>query len=285
MKHHKIIGGCGVELKVVEAGNPDGRPILFITGFSQSHFAWKHQLNSDLANDHRLIAMDLRGHGASGKPASLDAYTDSKLWADDVNAVIQTLKLEKPILSGWSYGPLIILDYIRYYGEEQIGGINFVGGISNLGTEDATALLTPDILGLVPGFFSANVDESTRDLGSLIRLFFFREPTEAEFYFMLGYNVSVPPHVRQALFSRSLENDDLLTKLKTPLLISHSIDDKIVHFEAATRIASLVPHAQVHRMSNVGHALFWEDPEGFNTRLREFAASLDTRNVDVATAI
>jgi len=284
MKNHKIIGGGGVELNVIETGNPEGRPILFIPGFSQSHFAWKHQLNSDLANDHRLIALDLRGHGASGKPASLDAYTDSKLWADDVNAVIQTLKLESPILSGWSYGPLIILDYIRYYGEEHIGGINFVGGISDLGTEEATALLTPNILSLVPGFFSTNVEESVRDLGSLIRLFLAREPTEAEFYFMLGYNVSVPPHVRQALFSRTLENDDLLTKLKTPLLISHSVDDKIVHFEAATRIASLVQHAQIHQTANLGHAVFWEDPEGFNTRLREFAASLDSRNVDVATA-
>jgi pimeloyl-ACP methyl ester carboxylesterase len=173
---------------------------------------------------------------------------------------------------------------VRYYGEERIGGINFVGGISGLGTEEATAFLTPEILGLVPGFFSTNVEESVRDLGSLIRLFFAREPTAAEFYFMLGYNVSVPPYVRQALFSRSLENDDLLTKLKTPLLISHSVDDRIVYFGAARKIASLVPHAQIHQTANVGHAVFWEDPEGFNTRLREFAVSLESRNVDVATA-
>ena len=101
---------------------------------------------------------------------------------------------------------------------------------------------------------------------------------------MLGYNVLVPPYVRQALFSRSLENDDLLTKLKTPLLISHSVDDRIVYFGAARKIASLVPHAQIHQTANVGHAVFWEDPEGFNTRLREFAVSLESRNVDVATA-
>jgi non-heme chloroperoxidase len=284
MKNHKIIGGGGVELNVVETGNPDGRPILFITGFSQSHLSWKHQLNSDLTNDHRLIAFDLRGHGTSGKPESLDAYTDSKLWADDVNAMIQTLSLESPILSGWSYGPLIILDYVRYYGEEHVGGIHFVGGITKLGTEEAGALLTPDILGLVPGFFSTNVDESIRDLSSLIRLFFVRQPTEAELYFMLGYNVSVPPHVRQALFSRSLDNDDVLTKLKTPLLISHSVDDKIVYFDSARQIASLVPHAQIHQMANVGHAVFWEDAAGFNNRLREFAVSLDSRNADVAAA-
>ena len=47
------------------------------------------------------------------------ATTDSKLWADDVNAVIEALSLDHPILCGWSYGPLVILDYIRHYGEDE----------------------------------------------------------------------------------------------------------------------------------------------------------------------
>jgi pimeloyl-ACP methyl ester carboxylesterase len=77
----------------------------------------------------------------------------------------------------------------------------------------------------------------------------------------------------------------LLAKLKSPLLISHSVDDKIVYFAAARQVASLVPHAQIHEMANLGHAVFWEDSEGFNTRLREFAISLDSRNADAATTI
>jgi pimeloyl-ACP methyl ester carboxylesterase len=84
MKSHRIIGGGGTQLHVVETGNPNGRPILFIHGFSQCWRAWSRQLNSDLAEDHRLLAMDMRGHGLSDKPR--DAYADSKLWADDVNA-------------------------------------------------------------------------------------------------------------------------------------------------------------------------------------------------------
>ena len=45
---------------------------------------------------------------------------------------------------------------------------------------------------------------------------------------MLGYNVSVPPHVRQALFSRSFDNDDLLPKIRKPVLITHGIEDAVV---------------------------------------------------------
>src|SRR5688500_18085615 len=116
MKSHIIAGGGGVPLHVVETGAPAGRSILFIHGFSQCCLAWSRQLHSELAADRHLIAMDLRGHGLSGKPR--DAYAESKLWADDVNAVIQALDLDRPILSGWSYGPLVILDYLRHYGED-----------------------------------------------------------------------------------------------------------------------------------------------------------------------
>jgi len=274
MKSHKVIGGGGVELNVVETGNAGGRPILFIHGFTQSLFAWTRQLHSDLADDFRLVAMDIRGHGASGKPTDPAAYTDSKLWADDVNAVIQTLNLDRPVLVGWSYAPLIILDYIRYYGEDKVGGLYFVGGITKLGTEEATAFLTPDILNLVPGFFSTEVEDSVKSLESLVRLFFVNEAAAEDVYLMLGYESLVPPFVRQALFSRVLDNDDLLSQTKLPILITHSLEDKIVFTSAAEQIRSVAGHPEMHHPTNVGHAVFWEDAAGFNARLREFASGI-----------
>ena len=131
VKTHKITGGGGVALHVVETGNPKGRPILFIHGCSQCWLAWTRQMQSNLADDYRLVAIDLRGHGLSDKPR--EGYADSRLWADDVQAAIQALRLDHPILCGWSYGPLVILDYIRHYGADSIGGINFVGRVSKLG--------------------------------------------------------------------------------------------------------------------------------------------------------
>lgn len=90
-KTYKVKGGGGIQLHVVEEGNPQGRPVLFIHGFSQCHLSWIRQLDSDLAREFRLVAMDMRGHGQSDKPR--DAYGDSKLWADDVQGVIQSLEL------------------------------------------------------------------------------------------------------------------------------------------------------------------------------------------------
>ena len=273
MKHHTVEGGGGVRLHVVETGTPSGRPILFIHGFSQCWLAWSRQLNSELAEEYRLVALDMRGHGLSEEPGG-EAYADPGLWADDVNAVIEALGLDRPVLCGWSYGPLIILDYLRRYGEEGVGGVHVVAGITKLGSDDALSVLTPEFLGLVPGFFSTDVRESVGALATLLRMCFAREPSAEELYLMLGYNVSVPPHVRQALFSRSFDNDDLLPKLRRPVLVTHGAADAIVKPAAAELHKAGITHAQIHLVPDAGHAPFWDDPAGFNRRLREFAEGL-----------
>lgn len=268
MKRHIITGGNGCQLHLVEAGNPEGQPILFIHGFSQCSLQWSRQLSSDLANNHRLIAMDMRGHGTSEKPRT--GYDESRLWADDVASALRELDLDRPVISGWSYGPLVILDYVRHYGEDAIGGIHFVSGITKLGSEAATSVLAPEFLALVPGFFSSDAEESVRSLDSLLRMCFASEPSAAELSLMLGYNVSVPPFVRQALFSRAFDNDDLLPALRSPMLITHGAEDAIVRTVVVEQHRALVPHAQVDIMPGAGHAPFWDDASEFNRRLAQF---------------
>ena len=277
MKHHLITGGGGVRLHAVETGNPGGRPILFIHGFSQCWLAWNRQLTSDLADRYRLIAMDMRGHGGSEKPR--DAYGDSKAWADDVNAVIQVLKLDRPVLCGWSYGTLVILDYVRHFGEEAVSGMSFVSGITKLGSDDAISVLTPEFLGLVPGFFAADVEDSARSLQSLLRMCLAEEPSAEELYLMLGYNLSVPPHVRQALFSRSFSNDHLLPKLRKPVLIVHGAQDAIVKPAVVDQHKAGIAHARLEMMPKTGHAPFWEDAATFNGHLQSFCERLEVQGV------
>jgi non-heme chloroperoxidase len=272
MRTRRVEGGGGVQLHVVETGNPQGRPILFIHGASQCWLQWSRQMNSSLAEEHRLVALDMRGHGLSDKPR--DGYHDSKLWADDIHAVIQALKLDHPVLSGWSYGPLVFLDYIRHYGEDRLGGLQFVGSVTKLGNEEAMSVLTPEFLSLVPQFFSMDTETSVRGLEGLLRLCFAQEPSASELYLMLGYNVSVPPYVRQGLFSRSFDNDDLLPKIHKPVLVTHGAADAIVKPSAIDQHKAAMPHAQVQLMANAGHAAFWDDATGFNERLHAFCECL-----------
>jgi pimeloyl-ACP methyl ester carboxylesterase len=122
----------GVRLNVIEAGNASGPAIVFVHGISQSWLSWIAQLADDaLRTKYRLVAFDLRGHGDSegsnvaldgeGKPMVLlpdakfndgNAGSTSALWAGDLAAVIAGLGLNAPLVVGWSYGGVVVADYI-----------------------------------------------------------------------------------------------------------------------------------------------------------------------------
>ena len=127
-----------------------------------------------------------------------------------------------------------------------------------------------DFLGLIPGLFSTDAQESVPALTSLLRLCFASALSDEEFYLMLGYNVSVPPYVRHGLFSRSFDNDDLLPKIRKPVLITHGSADAVVSLAVNDRQMNRISNTQTHVMANAGHACFWDEPAAYNQRLRKF---------------
>jgi len=144
MTVHTVRGGDGLRLHVREWGRVDGPPILFIHGWSVNHLCWVRQYESALAGEFRLVAFDLRGHGMSEAPLEPGHYTDGKLWAADLAAVIEHLGLDRPVLVGWSYGPFVMCDYIREYGQDRIAAMNFAGGATKLGESAFGTFIGPD---------------------------------------------------------------------------------------------------------------------------------------------
>ena len=138
------------------------------------------------------------------------------------------------------------------------------------------SVITPEVLSLVPGLFANEAGESVGALESLLRLFFVREPSADDLFLMLGYNVVVPPHVRQALFSRVFDNDDLLPKIRKPTLITHGAEDAVVNPAVVDQHKARLAHAraEIRVMANTGHAPFWDDAQTFNQHLRAFCESL-----------
>jgi pimeloyl-ACP methyl ester carboxylesterase len=266
-----VTGGGGVRLHVEETGDPGGRPVLFLHGLSQCRLAWERQLDSDLGRDLRLVAVDLRGHGLSDKPR--DAYGDRDLWAADVQAVIEALDLERPVLCGWSYGGVVIGDYLERHGEAAVAGVVLVGAASRLG-EPGLPFFGQEFLATLPGLFSTDVETSAAALERFLDLTTRAELPARDRYLALGYNSMVPPHVRQALLSRTLSHDDLLERLTVPVLLAHGLDDQIVLPSMSEHNARLIPHAKSCWYERVGHSPFLEVPDRFNADLRAFASSV-----------
>ena len=126
---------CALAASIIEtspSGNPNGKEIVFIHGFMQSHLSWSKQVRDpELARQFRMISYDFRGHGGSDKILDPKLYDNGEAYAEELNAVIQTMSLNRPVLVGWSYGTRIISDYLDRYGSAKLAGINFVGGIGN----------------------------------------------------------------------------------------------------------------------------------------------------------
>ena len=157
MKVHAVRGGGGLRLHVREWGNPDGPPILFIHGWSQNHLCWAKQYDSALADEFRLVAYDLRGHGMSEAPLERRALhrrqsSGPTTWPRSST----TLRLDRPVLVGWSYGAFVICDYVRAYGQDQIAAINFVEGAVKLGETAFGTLIGP---GFLDHFVEATADD------------------------------------------------------------------------------------------------------------------------------
>ncbi len=82
----------------------DGPPIMLVHGFSGSLESWRQRGYTDeLAVDHRLILVDVRGHGLSDKPHDKEAYAYPDLIADLV-AVLDDLHIDRAVYFGYSMG-------------------------------------------------------------------------------------------------------------------------------------------------------------------------------------
>lgn len=266
---HTVVGGAGHGLHVREWGRADAPPVLLVHGWSGNHMCWRHQFQSGLATEFRLVALDLRGHGMSDHPSDPDQYRDADLWAADVAAVIEQRQLHRPVLVGWSYGGFVICDYVRAYGDGGISAINFVGAAVTL--NERFEHIGPAFLASAPG--GADPDLPTR-IAALRR--FWRSMTSepldpVDFETGLCGSVSVPAHVLGALITRSIDSDDVLARLGVPVLVSHGRQDQIVLPSMAEHILSVCPTARASWYTDVGHAPFAEQPDRFNRELAELS--------------
>jgi len=269
MKAHTVRGGGGLRLHVREWGKADGRPIVFIHGLSQSHLCWDKQFESVLANEFRLVAFDLRGHGMSQAPLEPEHYTEATLWADDVAAVIDQLQLGKAVLVGWSYGPLVICDYLRSYGQDRIAAIDFVGGAVRLGEGAFGTLLGPGFLDHFAGATADDLPTNIRAMRGLVRAFAATPLPAADVETLLSASMTVPPQIRANLAAREIDCDDVLRALEVPLLVTHGREDTVVLPAMAEHVLATCQTAEASWYEGVAHVPHLEEPERFN---RELAA-------------
>lgn len=278
-----VEGGGGLPIAVTTAG-PAGAPrIVFVHGFLGSTLNWHKQLQSDLAEEFHLTALDMRGHGSSAKPWQAEHYLDMQLWADDIRAALAAggggagTGAGKPLLVAWSYGGHFVLDYVRYYGTDAIGGIVFVS--SNAGfVPRPESPMTPEREQQIARSTSANavtIMEWTQ--GYLDLITGGGELPSAEMDMLRASAMMTPHYVRTFNREHRSDNSDLIEAVDVPVLFVIGGKDILANREQIDSIAARLPQAEVSVYADSGNMPFWFDAAKFNAHIAEYARSLNGR--------
>lgn len=242
--------GVRIAYETAGAGEP---AIVFVHGWSCDRSYWQHQIG-EFARSHRVVALDLAGHGESGLGRgdwSIAAF------AGDVRAVIEALGLNRLVLVGHSLGGPVIVE---------------------------TARLIPDrVVGLIPVDFFGDVDrrmnedEIEREAASLRGDFRAAAEAKVRMYFPAGADPQLvdriaadmaagPPGVAISALqhARRYEQGPALGAVRAPIRLINA-DFWPTDLAAVRRYNPAVGLAVVH---GAGHFVMLEKPEEFNRLLR-----------------
>jgi len=112
---HKFLTVNGVKLHYVEAGDPNKPLILFIHGFPEFWFSWRHQLVY-FQKDYRVVALDNRGYNTSDKPSGVESYCCRDL-VEDIKGLIQGLGVSHCTVVAHDWGGAIAWQFAAVYPE------------------------------------------------------------------------------------------------------------------------------------------------------------------------
>ncbi|WP_018390191.1 alpha/beta fold hydrolase [Ancylobacter sp. FA202] len=264
----------GVTLHYLEAGS--GKPVILIPGWSQTAEQWKFQIESLSAACH-VIAVDMRGHGLSEKPAH--GYRISRL-AADLHDLIRSHDLRNVVLIGHSMGSSVIWSYLEQYGDADIERMVFVDQASAIvgepGWSEEERLNAGAILSAQEA--AELVARLAQDDGSLsasfVRSMFSDHYPADHVDWVLAQNALLPrAYAARLLYDHAFKNwQDVIGRIRRPCLCVGA-ERSIVPWQAMLASGRAIAGAQtvIFKEEEGGsHFMFLENPIKFNLVLADF---------------
>lgn len=259
-------GSDGTEFAYVEAGQ--GPPIVLLHGWSSSLRWWNRNIEA-LAQTHRVLALDFRGHGSSEKTVS--GHTMAT-YARDVHEFVDGMNADGALLAGWSMGSIVLWHYVMQFGVGQASGMAFVG-------QSASDLTTADYpLGIMDEttfhqwMLDLQGDRRAMVEGNM-RLMVKHEPSPEDLQWMTDDYLRCPAHIATIAFYHQTRDSAFAAfeKIDFPTQVHFGTDPKMYNLEQGHYLAEHIPGTELVVFSESGHVPMWEEPDRFNTVLSDFA--------------
>jgi non-heme chloroperoxidase len=250
----------GIEMHYAEYGDPDGEPIVFLHGTSDSWFSFSPVLKY-LSPKYHVYMLDQRGHGNSSKPEAGYKIAD---FAADAIAFIRALRLEQVTLIGHSMGSFIAQRVAVTAAPELAARLVLVDSATDPRTDDLMGFLevVKALQDPVPEAFSRDFQMST----------IYNALPDAFMSRVISESMKLPAYVWRAVFSDFLSSSTVspFERIQVPTLVVWGDRDMIWSRAEQEALATGIPQAELHIYPETGHALHWERPEEFARQLEDF---------------
>ncbi|MFO7526596.1 MAG: alpha/beta hydrolase [Ignavibacteriaceae bacterium] len=257
------------ELFVHTSGNEKHKPIIFVHGFPYDHTMWENQI-AEFSKNYYCVTYDIRGLGQS--PAGNGQFT-MESFVDDLEIIIDDLKLEKPILCGLSMGGYISLRALERFGERfsaailcdtrseadnNEGKLKRAAGIKRIKTEG----LSPFAKDFITNCFGDYFKENNKDeLDKIIA-------SSSQFN---------PAGVTGSLFAMLSRTDTTLSlgKIIIPTLIICGEQDMLTPPAVMKDMFHKINKSEFIEIKDAGHMTPIEKPEEVNSAIGNFLNQLN----------
>lgn len=224
-----------------------GPPVILLHGGLGHSGNWGYQVPALVNSGYRAVLIDSRGHGHSTRDAQPYTY---ELMASDVSTVMDTLKLEKAALVGWSDGACTALILASQAPARVAGVFFFACNMDPSGTKEF--VFTP--------ILERCINRHRKDYTQLSST-----PDQFnEFSEAVGLMQRTQPDYSA--------ND--LSQISVPVIIVHSEHDEFIKREHAEYLAQNIPNAGLVNLYGVSHFAPLQRPDQFNRTMLAFLGKI-----------
>jgi pimeloyl-ACP methyl ester carboxylesterase len=252
------------DLSVYLSGNNESKTILFVHGFPFDHTMWQTQVD-EFSKDNKCVSYDIRGLGES--PAGDGQFT-MESFVDDLETIIDELKLNKPILCGLSMGGYIslraleriqekfsaaILCDTRSEADNNEGKLKRATGIKRINKEGLAPFVKDFITNCFGDDFKQNRKEALQNI------------IEKSSQFN-------PVGVKGGLFAMLSRSDTTtnLGKINIPTLLICGEQDTLTPPPVMKDMFHKINKAEFVEISKAGHMTPIENPQAVNKAIKDF---------------
>ncbi len=235
MIERAFTGFGGLPLGALTWGDPDLPPVLLLHGIGETREAWTDAAHALEQAGRHVIALDLRGHGSSGRPADGNYAFDA--FVGDLRAVLAQLAA-RPVVVAASFGGWLATAVLGEDGGHLASGLVLA---------DAPPTVDPDV---------------ARDIADALRQ---RAAGTAR---SDVWDMRVLDGIEADAVARRVR--DAATRLAVPTLFVHGSKSAVTEVGAAESFVACIANAEFAQIEGAGHFAATGHAEAFNAVLLDF---------------